>query len=137
MRAAVVPSINGFAVVETLEESVNMPMNKQPPVRPASLSLTAARVFLACGALVCLALAGPAGAADKAPVAKPTPDREELTISTEEMTRPWSGDLDGMIDRRTIRFLTVYSKTFYFIDKGVHRGTAYDMGRLFVDDLNK
>ena len=57
-------------------------------------------------------LAGPAGAADKAPVAKPTPDREELTISTEEMTRPWSGDLDGMIDRRTIRFLTVYSKTF-------------------------
>jgi len=43
----------------------------------------------------------------------------------------------AMIERRVIRILTVYSKTFYFVDKGVQRGGAYDAGRLFVEDLNK
>jgi len=35
------------------------------------------------------------------------------------------------------RVLTVYSKTFYFVDKGGQRGAAYDAGNLFVEDLNK
>jgi membrane-bound lytic murein transglycosylase MltF len=51
--------------------------------------------------------------------------------------KPWTGDLDEMIKRRIIRILTVYSKTFYFVDKGVQRGAAYDAGCLFVEDLNK
>ena len=33
--------------------------------------------------------------------------------------------------------LTVYSKTFYFVDKGVQRGATYDAFRLFEEDLNK
>ena len=33
------------------------------------------------------------------------------------------------------RVLTVYSKTFYTVDKGVQRGAAFDAGRLFVEDL--
>jgi membrane-bound lytic murein transglycosylase MltF len=33
--------------------------------------------------------------------------------------------------------LTVYSKTFYFLDKGVQRGATYDAFRVFEDDLNK
>ena len=33
--------------------------------------------------------------------------------------------------------LTVYSKTFYFVDKGVQRGMTYDISRLFEEDLNK
>ena len=44
--------------------------------------------------------------------------RETLTIDLAEMTKPWTGDLDGMIKRRFIRVLTVYSKTLYFGDKG-------------------
>jgi membrane-bound lytic murein transglycosylase MltF len=51
--------------------------------------------------------------------------------------KPWTGDLDGMIARRMIRVLTVYSKTFYFMNKGVQRGATYDLFRLFEDDLNK
>ena len=38
--------------------------------------------------------------------------------------------------RRQIRILTVYNKSFYFVDKGVQRGSSYDIGRLFVDDIN-
>ncbi len=51
--------------------------------------------------------------------------------------RKWTGDLDGMIQRRVIRFLTTYSKTHYFVEKGAQRGLVYDFVRLFEDDLNK
>ena len=60
-----------------------------------------------------------------------------LTIDVAAMQKPWTGDLDGMIERRVIRVLTVNSKTFYFLDKGVQRGTAVDFVRLFEEELNK
>jgi len=51
--------------------------------------------------------------------------------------KPWTGDLDGMIERRVIRVLTVNSKTLYFVNKGVQRGIVVDYFRVFEDDLNK
>jgi membrane-bound lytic murein transglycosylase MltF len=51
--------------------------------------------------------------------------------------KPWKGDLDQMIKRRRIRVLVVYSKTFYFLDRGQQRGTTYDTLRAFEDELNK
>ena len=45
-------------------------------------------------------------------------------------------DLDGMIERRAVRVLVPYSKTYYFIDRGVQRGTAYDLGMEFEKQLN-
>ena len=51
--------------------------------------------------------------------------------------KPLTGDLDKMIERRLIRVLTTYSKTFFFVDKGNQRGTTYDAFRLFEEDLNK
>ena len=49
----------------------------------------------------------------------------------------WTGDLDGMIERRYIRVLTTYSKTNFFIDQGTQRGLVSDSFKLFEDDLNK
>jgi membrane-bound lytic murein transglycosylase MltF len=49
----------------------------------------------------------------------------------------WTGDLDGMQQRRTIRVLTSYNRTLYFIDRGTERGTAADQGRLLETELNK
>ena len=60
-----------------------------------------------------------------------------LTIDPAELQKPWTGDLDGMIERRIIRVLTVNSKTFYFHDKGVLRGTTVEYYRLFEKELNK
>jgi len=87
------------------------------------------------GLVLCNAI--PAVAQDK-PAAKggATPSKT-LTIDPREIQKPWTGDLDAMIKRHTIRVLTVYSKTFYTVDKGVQRGAAFDAGRLFVEDLNK
>ena len=67
----------------------------------------------------------------------PKAPREDLTIDPAAMQKPWTGDLDGMIERRIIRVLTVNSKTFYFIDKGVQRGIVVDYFRLFEKELNK
>ena len=57
-------------------------------------------------------------------------------VKAVEATR-WTGDLDKMIARRQIRVLLVYSKTFYFLDRGRQRGATYDFMRLFEDDLNR
>ena len=54
-----------------------------------------------------------------------------------EVTKRWTGDLDGMIKRRVIRVLVVYSQTYYFIDKGTQRGLTYDGMRLFEDEFNR
>jgi membrane-bound lytic murein transglycosylase MltF len=64
-------------------------------------------------------------------------EKGRLGIALTDILKPWTGDLDGMVERRMIRVLTTYSKTQYFIDKGTPRGTAYDQGKLLESDLNE
>jgi membrane-bound lytic murein transglycosylase MltF len=106
-------------------------------LRPAHSPTRSWLSILAAAALAFILFAGPNCAAAEAQPSPQTPQREQLTIVPKEVMKPWTGDLDGMIERRVIRILTVYSKTFYFVDKGVQRGAAYDAGSLFVEDLNK
>jgi membrane-bound lytic murein transglycosylase MltF len=108
----------------------------RPAPRPAHPS-TRSGLIIASAALACTLFAGPIHAATEAKPSTPTPKREQLTISPQEVMKPWSGDLDGMIERRLIRVLTVYSKTFYFVNKGVQMGGVPDIFRVFEEDLNK
>src|SRR4051812_13571641 len=48
----------------------------------------------------------------------------------------WTGDLPGLLDKRVVRMLVVYSKTFYFLDKGQQRGITYDFGMELEKSLN-
>ena len=48
----------------------------------------------------------------------------------------WTGDYPSLAERRAVRMLVVYSKTFYFIDKGQQRGITYDMGMELEKHLN-
>ncbi len=48
----------------------------------------------------------------------------------------WTGDLPALIDKRVVRMLVVYSKTFYFIDQGQQRGITYDFGAELEKALN-
>jgi membrane-bound lytic murein transglycosylase MltF len=59
---------------------------------------------------------------------------KKLTVGG--FTRPWSGDLDGMIKRRLIRVATTYNRTHYFVDRGVQRGVVYEAFKLMEDELN-
>src|SRR6185369_15142237 len=64
-------------------------------------------------------------------------EKGRLGLSLAEIKKPWTGDLDGMVERRTVRVLTAYSRTLYFVDAGTPRGTAYDQGKLLEEHLNK
>jgi membrane-bound lytic murein transglycosylase MltF len=77
-----------------------------------------------------------AGLISSASAQAPT-EKGRLGLALDEITRPWTGDLDGMAERRLVRVLTAFSKTQYFIDRGTPRGTAYDQGKLLEDALNK
>ncbi len=64
-------------------------------------------------------------------------EKETQTLKIEDKRKIWTGDLDGMIKRRVIRILTVYNKTFYFLDQDTQRGIVYDVMKTFEDELNK
>jgi membrane-bound lytic murein transglycosylase MltF len=118
-------------------------------------ALTVRVVVFSCLAINCLIpaaacrkeapAAAPAGqtaaaqslAAD--PDAKPDGTESSSQYSPPDVItmRKWTGDLDGMIERRVVRVLTTYSKTSYFVDRGTQRGLIYEAFRLFEDDLNK
>jgi membrane-bound lytic murein transglycosylase MltF len=70
-------------------------------------------------------------------VARAPGARDDLTIDSSTITRPWTGDLDQMVERRIIRVLVVPSKTFYFNDKGTQRGITYETFQLVDSELHK
>ena len=51
--------------------------------------------------------------------------------------KPWSGDFDGMLERRMIRVLVPYSPTLYYNDKGHDRGITAELVRDFERYINK
>jgi membrane-bound lytic murein transglycosylase MltF len=63
--------------------------------------------------------------------------REDLTIDPATIMQPWTGDLDQMVERRIVRVLVVPNKTFYFNDRGRHRGVTYDAFQLVEKELQK
>lgn len=95
-----------------------------------------------CAALsAVLALAGcdpappqPADGKTATAAATPAPPPPKPVASTG--LPAWSDDLPGLLERRVIRMLVVYSKTFYFIDKGQQRGITYDFGMELENALN-
>src|SRR5688500_7077035 len=42
------------------------------------------------------------------------------------LDRPFTDDLDAMVQRRVIRAGVVFNRTHYFIDRGVQRGLTYE-----------
>src|SRR5262245_29271993 len=67
----------------------------------------------------------------------PKPALHRADPFVRSLTKPWTGDFDGMVKRRVIRVLTVYSKTLYFIEGGAQRGIAYDSMKRFEEAINR
>jgi membrane-bound lytic murein transglycosylase MltF len=97
--------------------------------------------FFIIAALFCgIAFTGILPAAAQTPEPSTAAEEEQAAVESEALIldclSPWTGDLDGMIDRRMIRVLTVFSKTFYTVDRGTQRGITYEALKKFEDDLN-
>ncbi len=82
-------------------------------------------------ALTGIALLTPAAAPAQQPPAKPR------ALSTKKIEEAFKGDFDGMLERRYIRVLAPYSRTFYFNDKGKERGFAAELVRDFERYINQ
>jgi membrane-bound lytic murein transglycosylase MltF len=52
-------------------------------------------------------------------------------------SEPWIGDFDKLTEKRQIRVLVTYSKTFYFLDRGQQRGITYDLLEEFEKYVNQ
>src|SRR5262245_717797 len=48
----------------------------------------------------------------------------------------WSGDFDGMLERRLVRVAVPYSRTLFYHDRGRERGLTVDSVRKFEEYLN-
>lgn len=59
----------------------------------------------------------------------------EATIIAHALT-PWTGDLDGMIERGMIRIAIPYGVMTYFLDRGEQRGLTYDAAQQFQIHLH-
>jgi membrane-bound lytic murein transglycosylase MltF len=58
-------------------------------------------------------------------------------VSLDAELKPWSGDFDGMMERRVVRVLVPYSRTLFFNDKGAQRGLLADALKDFEIFLNR
>jgi len=100
-----------------------------------------ARIELAVVLLVALASCG----GDKRSAQQPAaPAIEETHLETQLPTsvrdvvlKPFTGDLDAIVKRRAVRVGVTFNRTFYFVDRGVQRGIAYEYGQLMEERLNK
>jgi membrane-bound lytic murein transglycosylase MltF len=104
-----------------------------------------AAVLLA-GAVVSLAACG-----EDKPAAENAPpiEQADTTLPTfelesqlppsvrEAVLKPFTGDLDEIVKRRALRLGVTFNRTFYFVDRGVQRGIAYEYGQLMETRLNK
>lgn len=122
------------------------PLRPDPRNRRAagsfSASLLAVSMALlgatACGREPAALAAPPAPPSAATAAAETAPSALDEVAATENLVlRPWTGDFDGMVERRLVRVLVTYSKTHYFVDRGTQRGLTYEFGRMFEDELNR
>jgi len=107
-------------------------MNRQF-VRPRECVIVLTLLFL----LLFGIFQGKAAGEAKAPFDDTEPAEEEMQdLFILPLPEPWQGDFDGLKNRRLIRILVPYSKTFFFLDGPEIRGTAHDFGKAFESWLN-
>ena len=87
------------------------------------------RSFIYAGCSIMLLAATGAAAAQPPPKGPP----RALPITRGNYT----GDFDGMLERRVIRVLAPYSRTFFFNERGRERGYSADLVRGFEKYLNQ
>ena len=76
----------------------------------------------------------------EAPAPGQAPAEEEPSLVEEEefpaRWQPWTGDLDGIVERRALRLLVTTNATSYFVDLGRQGGVTYEAGLVLEKELN-
>jgi membrane-bound lytic murein transglycosylase MltF len=109
-----------------------MPILRGLPLALCLLGLTA------CSGQPSSPAAAPAlPSADEAPIPETASPYDALPEAVRlVMDKPFTGDLDALVERRAIRVAVTFNRTHYFIDKGEERGLTFESLKLFEKDLN-
>lgn len=107
------------------------PVGRHNPTATRTVIMKGRRKVLAVTGVVVailssIAFSAAAGASD-------TAHRRGLRIEI----KPWTGDLDRMVEHRVVRVLVPYSRTLYFNDKGREGGITAETVRDFETYLNR
>jgi membrane-bound lytic murein transglycosylase MltF len=97
------------------------------------------RRWAALATMFAVAVAWPS--AQQAPAPQKTTAPQQATappraLPTDTIMKPWKGDFDAMVEKRLVRVLAPYSRTFYFNELGRERGYAADLVRVVEKYLN-
>lgn len=88
--------------------------------------------------LFCVFSPSYAATAPDLPAVELTPAEEaEVQRLVLPIPEDWLGDFEGMRERRLVRVLVPYSKTFFELDRGRQRGLSYELGKGLEAWLNK
>ena len=82
-------------------------------------------------AVLCFLLPALTIAADQ-----PSVEKQEL-MGEVAVLQPWTGDLDGMIQRRVIRVLVAPSRTSYWLLGLRQTGAEYELFKAFENEINE
>lgn len=98
-------------------------------MKPSMLRSFFTLALLLCGASVLAQASAPAPA--------PQTGSAATLRALPTQARRWTGDFDGMLERRVMRVLVPYSRTLYYNDKGRERGITAETARAFEHYLNE
>ena len=102
------------------------------------LALTALAAVLGCGAREEAERLDATTAVQAIPEPVELPEPTPLPAGFAPLlVETFTGDLDGMIERRVIRVLTVQNPILYFVDQGREVGITYETIKAFEAQLNK
>ena len=106
-------------------------------MRP-SVALIAVLLIGVVGALTACGGDKPAQPIEEAEAPLPPSEIEtQLPPSVRDaVLKPFTGDVDSLVKRRVVRIGVAFNRTFYYVDKGVQRGIAYEYGHLMEGRLN-
>lgn len=79
----------------------------------------------------------PAATPAAAAAENPAPEPVDPSVVERIKHEKWKGDLDGMVERRFIRALVSYNRTYYFYDGAEPRGISYEALKEFEKTLNQ
>jgi membrane-bound lytic murein transglycosylase MltF len=78
-----------------------------------------------------------AGASGEEPLPPPAYESALPEDMRSLVDQSFTGDFDEMVKRRILRVAVPFNRSYYFVDKGVQRGLAYEYLLLFEEQLNK
>src|SRR5687768_11109542 len=111
------------------------------PRNPRNLGGCMTPVWLWLLLLLCVTACSGSTDGPKSKAAAEAPPLQYMSALPEEFRvlaqKKFTGDLDGMIERRLIRVAVPFNRTAYFIDKGEQKGLTYEYLRLAEEKLNE